>query len=273
LSRGCPWKPAVIIGAAIAAAVLIRAADPAFANAREPAPMSEWRGASDPLEPVNRGLYSLNRALQKVVFRPVLLVIITVLPKPVQRGLHYVLRNLGEPVTVLNDLLQLKIGRAAMATGRFVSNSTLGLLGLFDVATEEGLPYHASDFGQTLGRYGVPTGPYLFVPVIGPSSLRDAGARFFNGSLDPFSHLRYQGDGIVGDVRTVLSTVDTQAQVYEGEGQADPYVATRTAYLQRRGLPARTAPTFEVEPGDVGNETERHAAFASVSSTFFQPVQ
>jgi phospholipid-binding lipoprotein MlaA len=268
----------MVIGAAIAAAVLARAAEPALANA--PVPVRDYPGSSDPFEPVNRGLYGLNHGLEKVVFRPVMAVILTILPGPVQRGLHNVLRNLGEPVTVINDLLQLKIGKAATATGRFVSNSTLGLLGLFDVATDKGLPYHSSDFGQTLARYGAPTGPYLFVPVIGPSSVRDAGARFLNGTLDPVSHLRFDGDGTAGAGRTALSTLETQVQIYEGQSQTDPYVATRTAYLQRRGIPERTGHT--VEPGAVLTaaapvpEIQREPdpqTFASVSSTFFRPVQ
>ena len=264
----------IALGAAFAVALLAHATEPAFANA--PMPAGEWRGASDPLEPVNRELYGLNRGLQKTVLGPVMYVVLTILPKPVQRGLHNVLRNLGEPVTVLNDLLQLKIGKAATATGRFVSNSTLGLLGLFDVATDQGLAYHTSDFGQTLARYGVPTGPYIFVPVIGPSSVRDLGARYVNGSLDPFSHLRFNGDSAVGDGRTVLSTVDTQAQVQGADSADDPYAATREAYLEQRGVlahQARTGPAFEEEPVDAAADPERQAAFAAVSGSFFSQAQ
>ena len=270
LSRASKWKPTIVIGAAIAVALLAHAADPALANA--PGPMAAWRGSSDPLEPVNRELFGINRGLQRTVLRPVLFLVLTVLPKPVQRGLHNIVRNLGEPVTVLNDLLQLKIGKAATATGRFVSNSTLGLFGLFDVAADEGLPYHASDFGQTLARSGVPTGPYVFVPLIGPTSVRDVGARYVNGALDPFSHLHYEGDAAVGDGRTVLSTVETQAQVQGGDGAEDPYAATRSAYLQRRALPARTHP-FDDEPGQAGAESERQAAFAVVAGSFFSQAQ
>jgi phospholipid-binding lipoprotein MlaA len=282
LSRAWRWKPAVVTGAAVAVALLIHTAGPALANA--PAPTGAWRGASDPLEPMNRGLYRVNRVLQQTVLRPVMFLVLTVLPQPAQRGLHNVLRNLGEPVTALNDLLQLKVGKAAVATERFASNSTLGVLGLFDVASRHGLPYHASDFGQTLGRYGVPTGPYLFVPLIGPSSVRDAGARFVNGSLDPFSHLHFDGDATVGDGRTVLSTVETQAQTAQKDSARDPYAATRLAYLERRGVPARlaqTAPAPEPAPTVAATapsepefppEAERRMAFASVSSTFFRPL-
>ena len=273
MSRASTTKRAIAIGAAIAVAALAHASAPALANAPAPQSQSEqhWRGATDPLEPLNRRLYSVNRVLQDTVLRPVMFLVLTVLPKPVQKGLHNVLNNLGEPATVANDLLQLKIGKAAVATGRFVSNSTLGLLGLLDVATDEGLPHHATDFGLTLGRYGVPTGPYLFVPVVGPSSLRDTGARLVSGTIDPVSHLHFHGDGAMGTGRTILSTVETEADIQDEDRAGDPYVATRTAYLERRGLPAR--PAFEVVPGDVADRGDRQAAFAAVSGSFFTAAQ
>ena len=208
-------------------------------------------------------------------------VLLGIAPNPLQRGVHNVLANLGEPVTAVNDILQQHLGRAATATARFVSNSTLGVLGLLDVAADHGLAYHRSDFGQTLGRYGLPAGPYVFIPVLGPTTVRDFGGRFVDGALDPVGHIRFDGDSNVGDARTVLGTMDTEAttgvarQDIERRG-GDSYVAVRTAYLDARYTAihgprteyARAAPP----QSPVRQPAVQSDASAYVAWTFFRPV-
>ncbi|HTI67495.1 MAG TPA: VacJ family lipoprotein [Caulobacteraceae bacterium] len=216
--------------------------------------------ANDPFEPLNRGLYAVHRGIDKLVLRPVALAYLAVAPEPLRDGLHNALLNLGEPATVVNDLLQARIGKAATATGRFVTNSTIGVLGLFDVASGGGLPYHYADFGQTLGRYGVPAGPYVFVPVFGPSTIRDLGGRVVDTAADPVRQVRFQGDGDVYVGRAVLGAVDIRA-IFDKDLQeldrsaTDPYVTVRSAYLQFRQslvtggqVDVQSLPSFDSEP-------------------------
>lgn len=277
--------PAILIAVALGALACLPAAA-AGANTRD------WRDgwsaarsrAYDPLEPLNRGLYAVNQGLERLIVRPVLFVVLRLTPGPLQRGLHHVLVNLGEPVTAVNDLLQLRVGRAATAAARFVTNSTLGVLGLLDVASDHGLAYHKSDFGQTLGRYGAPPGPYVFIPVLGPTTLRDFGGRFADGALDPIGRVRFTSDTNIGTGRLVLSTVDTQAtgapvrMAIERRG-GDAYAAVRTAYLDARetaihgprtelaAVPPPRQPTALAGAGETQPD-----AFAAVSGTFFRPL-
>jgi len=148
-------------------------------------------------------------------------------------------------------------GRAA---GRFVVNSTVGLLGLFDVATRWGLEPHESDFGQTLGRYGAQPGPYIFVPVIGPSNLRDGIGRIVDVATDPIGFLTGPITSTAGGVRYGVTALDQRAlsdPAFEALKDAtDPYVTTRSAYTQYRADAVRRAtgetqalPDFDAEPG------------------------
>ena len=128
----------------------------------------------DPLAPINREVYRFNMLLDKAVLRPVAKGYADVTPQPVQNSLSNFFANLHIPITVINDLLQLKPLDAAKDTGRFLINSTIGLGGFFDPASDWGMPPHSEDFGITLARWGVPSGPYLQIPFLGPSDLRDA---------------------------------------------------------------------------------------------------
>ena len=139
----------------------------------------------DPLEPLNRAVYQVNDALDKVIMKPVATVYKTVLPQFVRTGVTNFFSNLYDILTALNNLLQGKFGDAVSDTGRIALNSTVGILGLIDVGTEVGLEKHKEDFGQTMGRWGVADGPYLQVPFFGPSSFRDAVGTFVDFKADP----------------------------------------------------------------------------------------
>ena len=196
-------------------------------------------GAHDPFERANRGLFSLGQGLDRAIVRPVALVYTAVLPKPVRTGVRNVLDNLDEPNTALNDALQARPKRVATAVGRFAINSTVGVLGLFDVATKLDLPKHDADFGQTLGRWGFGAGPYVYVPVLGPSDLRDG----FGRVVDAFTGLLSIHDlHVTPDERlgvAVVDGIDTRASLDStledlNKSATDPYVAQRSAYQQHR---------------------------------------
>src|SRR5579883_2364173 len=140
----------------------------------------------DPAEPANRTIFAVNKALDDNVMRPVAVAYRDNVPEGVQHGVHNFLSNLSEPVIGLNDALQGNMGRAQTAWLRFVMNTVFGGVGLFDVATPSKLPHHDSDFGQTLGVWGIPQGPFVELPVFGPSDVRDAVGTGISFVVDPF---------------------------------------------------------------------------------------
>ncbi len=191
---------------------------------------------ADPLEGLNRATYRFNDAVDEAVFKPVAKGYQAVTPTFFRAGVTNLFTNIGDVATALNNLLQGKGGHAASDTGRFLINSTLGVLGLFDVATPMGLEKHNEDFGQTLGVWGVNSGPFLMLPLMGPSTLRDAAGRpvdAYAGYSRYVDHIpsRNSAFGLeVIDLRANLlgasSTLDAAA--------LDKYQFVRDAYLQRR---------------------------------------
>jgi phospholipid-binding lipoprotein MlaA len=192
----------------------------------------------DPFEPVNRGIYQVNDVLDKAIMKPVATVYKTVIPELVRTGVNNFFGNLYDILTVLNNLLQGKFAEAFSDTGRVVLNSTAGLLGLIDLGTEVGLEKHKEDFGQTLGWWGTPAGPYLQVPFFGPSSVRDAVGSFVDFKLDPIKWL-WRNDIPTRNSLWGLYFVNLRANLLDStkildEAALDPYEFQRDAYLQRR---------------------------------------
>jgi len=193
----------------------------------------------DPLEGFNRAMFSFNTSLDKAIVRPAAMGYKTVVPRPARSGLRNALTNLNEPIVFINDMLQLKPGNAFRTFSRFLINSVFGLAGLFDVANHEGLPHRKNGFANTLGRYGVKPGPYLYLPVLGPSSLRDAvggvgdSAVLPNTVGEPFDRTDYK----IGTA--VVSGLDARVQ-YDSEIKTlydtslDPYATLRSVYQQSR---------------------------------------
>lgn len=142
---------------------------------------------SDPLERINRGLMDAQMALDDSLFRPIAESYRAAVPEYGRTRLRLALRNLGEPVIFAHNILQLRFDAAGTTLGRFALNSTMGLGGMFDPASEHGLPRQSGDFGQTFARYGVGEGPYLFLPVLGPTVLRDAVGDGLDGFFNPVS--------------------------------------------------------------------------------------
>lgn len=190
----------------------------------------------DPFEPMNRAVYSFNDALDQAVMQPLAKGYRAVLPSFVRTGISNFFSNINDILIALNNLLQGKVVAAASDMGRVVVNSTLGLGGLFDVATNMGLEKHNEDFGQTLGFWGVGDGPYLVLPFLGPSNLRDAIGRAVDAKGDPLGFLRdipwrnsLWGTRVVNQRAELLDT----SKILE-TAALDPYEFLRDGYLQRR---------------------------------------
>jgi len=192
---------------------------------------------NDPLEGLNRGIYKFNDVADKAVIKPVAGAYKAVLPTPVRSGVNNFFGNLSTFVSVINDLLQFKFDKAAEGAGRFVINTTFGIAGLVDVASMDGIEKRKEDFGQTLGHWGVGSGPYLVLPFLGPSSIRDtAGLIVDSTTFDP---LGYVDDPATRNSAVALRILDRRAQLLPGsdlldEAALDPYAFMRDAYNQGR---------------------------------------
>jgi phospholipid-binding lipoprotein MlaA len=190
---------------------------------------------SDPWERMNRSIFEFNEGLDKYVAKPVALGYQAVTPQIIDTGITNFFSNLEDVLIVVNDIFQLKPIQAASDTARFVVNSTVGLFGFFDVASHIGLPKHNEDLGQTLGYWGVSEGPYLMLPILGPSNLRDS----FGLAGDSFSGLSYT-DIAYTSAQTVglitLKNVDLRADLIASEGliTGERYTFLRSFYQQRR---------------------------------------
>lgn len=189
---------------------------------------------NDPFEAYNRTMFTINDYADRYVLKPVAQGYRAVVPDPVERTVLRVFDNVGEVVNVANDLLQGKFAQAGNDTGRLLINSTLGLVGMFDVAADLGLKKSdGEDFGQTLGKWGVGSGPYLVLPLLGASTLRDGPARFVDGFVNPVNGIDH-----VPTRNTITGTdlLTTRAAFLDAEDliSGDKYTFTRDVYLQRR---------------------------------------
>lgn len=190
----------------------------------------------DPLEPLNRGIYKFNDAVDRAVMKPVATGYKEALPQPVRTGVGNFFSNLDDVIVLLNDLLQFKLGQAASDFSRLVWNTSVGILGLIDVATPMDLPKHNEDFGQTLGYWGVGNGPYLVLPLLGPSNLRDSVGLVVDYKVDP---VYQQNDMADRNTAVVLRAIHKRSVLLGAEevveqASLDPYTFVRDAYLERR---------------------------------------
>ena len=190
---------------------------------------------SDPLEPVNRAVFSFNMTADKYVLRPVAKGYDWVMPGFARAGVGNFFSNLFYPTVIVNDLLQLKFGQFCSDTGRLVVNTLIGWGGLWDVATRAGLEAHDEDFGQTLGYWGVGPGWYLMLPLLGPTDNRDLVGKIGDVGTDP---LYYYDNKKASWGLTALNAVDQRADLLPAdrvlEQQLDRYVFVRSIYLQNR---------------------------------------
>ena len=191
--------------------------------------------AADPLEPLNRTSFAVSNGFDKVLLKPVAKGYEFIIPSIVRRGVTNISRNLRTPLDSVNNLLQGKPRAAANDLGRFVVNSTIGLAGLFDHATTMGLDQNTEDFGQTLAVWGVPAGPYVYVPILGPFTLRDAFMIPVNQLADPMFYMKERS---TRDKIYLVRAIDLRQRLFAAEAlikdSADRYVSIRESYLQRR---------------------------------------
>ena len=190
----------------------------------------------DPLEPVNRGTLRFNEWLDRWLIAPVSRAYAAVMPDPAERAVRRVFRNAAEPISFLNHVLQLHPRLAGETLVRFCMNSTAGVVGIVDVATPGGLPERHTDFGGTLHRYGTPSGPYLIVPVLGPSTARDAVGDLVDGLLGPQRYLLSGAGQIVIGTGNGISvrTEHGQSLAALREQSIDFYATLRSAYYLSR---------------------------------------
>lgn len=224
----------------------------------------------DPLEPMNRVFYSFNDAVDTALIKPVAEGYRALLPQFLRTGVANIFSNINDVLIALNNLLQGKFIDAISDIGRVLINSTAGIAGFFDVATHFGMEKHNEDFGQTLGYWGVGDGPFLMLPVVGPSNLRDAAARIVDHRTDPITYVRSMrlrnslwGTHALSHRADLLDT----SKILE-TAALDPYEFLRDAYLQRRrnlvhdGAPPREKDDTElnIKPRAHGHPLPRSAS-------------
>lgn len=208
--------------------------------------------SQDPYENYNRHAYMLNDTLDRVILKPIAKAYNYLLPKPVTTGINNFFNNLAEIPTVINDVLQGQLHHAVADTWRLAINSTVGVLGFFDVAVKTGLPPHYEDTGLTFAKWGYTSSNYLVLPILGPSTVRDALSFVPNEAFSIYPYL----DSSISYPLTGLNLINKRAQLLNFENvieQAalDPYAFQRNAYLQRRNFLINT---------NNGNQTDTYVA-------------
>lgn len=209
---------------------------------KDPAEVAAYEQANDPAESINRVIFKGNQWVDSNAFQPVARAYSLYVPEDVRGGVHNFSQNLGEPLVMVNDVLQGNTSRAWNTTQRFVVNSTVGVAGIFDIASGWDLQAHQADFGQTMGVWGVSPGPSVQLPLLGQSNLRDAAGTAFGILGDPVGYVPgLQSVQIVG---SVTGAVDGRADMLPvtddlERTSIDYYAATRSLYAQsREGLVA-----------------------------------
>ncbi len=200
---------------------------------------AEERVIPDPWEKFNRSMYAVNDVLDRFILAPAAIAYAVVTPKPLRRGIANALDNANSPVVIANDVLQLKFKRAGVAFARLAVNSTVGLGGFLDVGSRIGLKEHTEDFGQTLGHWGVSTGPYVFLPLLGPTTVRDGVGAGVDVVMTPFAWTEFGGFKVLRWSRAGLTALDARAEALRPLAElrrtsADPYVTIRTFYALAR---------------------------------------
>ncbi|MBI3438567.1 MAG: VacJ family lipoprotein [Proteobacteria bacterium] len=234
----------------------------------------------DPWEGFNRKMFALNDTLDRAIFAPIARGYRAITPRPVRHGVVNFLNNLRSPVVLVNNVLQGDAHQAGTTVARFGINSTVGLLGVLDPATNMGLARRDEDFGQTLGRWGAHPGPYLFLPIIGPTSVRDGVGSLVDLAVDPINWADYDGRTAVVVGRGALNAVSTREGLLDANDQMrrtslDPYVSVRSGYSLLRESAVSNGATQDVTPlqdiPDVEPDTATPPASAPNSVTSATP--
>lgn len=213
---------------------------------------------NDPYEGFNRQVFAFNAGVDKYALAPAASAYQAVTPEFARDLVGDFLSNLGAPVILANDVLQAEPTRAGTTASRFAVNTTLGILGLWDVAQYLGIEGHREDFGQTLGVWGVESGPYLILPILGPSTPRDLVGTFVDRAIDPLTYAQYDNDsdtnlqvraglGVLGALNARVAIADQLAAL---NGQPEPYIALRRIYSSQRQAAIRNGVIDEASAYD-----------------------
>ena len=211
----------------------------------DPAARAEFEKTNDPFEPLNRNILDFNLFIDRIALKPVAQAYVEVVPEVGRDAIRHFLDNLNSPIIFANDLLQGQFKRAHDTFGRFLMNSTFGLGGTLDLATKAGLEKQTGDFGQTLYSWGVPDGPYLVLPIFGPSNPRDAIGMGVDGYADPWNHLASNYHyWYMGLIRGAVDGIDQRARNLDTLDQLqrnaiDFYAELRSLFRQRRASELR----------------------------------
>jgi phospholipid-binding lipoprotein MlaA len=230
--------------------------------ADDPEAIADFNQTNDPAEPLNRTMYSVHQGIDDYLLRPIAVGYRDVVPHPLRMGLRNFLGNLRTPVILANDVLQGEPRRAGDTAGRFLINTTLGLGGILDIARDHfNVPGHTEDYGQTFAVWGVGEGPYLFVPILGPSNARDLLGFGVGIVADPFF---WFGQGLAVQAldysRAGATAVDTREGLIETLDEVqrtslDPYATLRSGYRQNRAA-------------QIGNRLDRRGSPAAMGTGF-----
>ncbi|MEE8562029.1 MAG: VacJ family lipoprotein, partial [Alphaproteobacteria bacterium] len=243
---------------------------------KDAAARAEFEKDNDPIEPFNRAMFAFNQQMDGMLLRPAAVVFKGVLPVPVQNGVHNFLSNLRAPVVFANDVLQGEMDRAGNTAGRFVINTTVGVLGVWDAAAYMGIEGHSEDFGQTFAVWGAGEGFYIVLPLLGPSNPRDALGLVTEYFVDPFNiWLRNEDVEEWIIVRALVTGINFRARNLETIDELertslDFYIAVRSLYRQRRidaiangkATSEQPAPGITFEPELKKNTTDGKSARA-----------
>ena len=199
----------------------------------------------DPWESINRPIFRFNDFLDTYALKPLAQGYEAITPQFLEDGIHNMFRNIGDVGNLANDVLQAKPRAAGVDTARLLMNTTLGVAGFFDLGTKMGLQRNDEDFGQTLGHWGVGSGPFVMLPFFGPSTLRDAPSKYVDSYTKPY---RYMNDIPARNMAYGLDVIDTRASLLSAEKliSGDKYVFIRNAFLQNR--------EFKVKDGKVEDD-------------------
>ncbi len=207
----------------------------------------------DPFESYNRSVTRFNDNLDEAVLKPVAQTYVQVTPSPVRTGVKNFFGNLGDVWSTLNNAMQLKPKETVESLARVLVNTVVGIYGLFDVATELNLTRHAEDFGQTLGYWGVPSGPYLVLPVLGPSTLRDTASL----SIDTQGNLVRQIDHVpTRNTLWLTGAVDKRSRFLDASDQVDALALDKYIFLRDVFLQKRLSDVWDGNPPEAPEETE-----------------
>jgi phospholipid-binding lipoprotein MlaA len=231
---------------------------------KDPVARREFRANNDPFEPLNRKTFAFNEWADRVLIKPVAQAYVKIVPVVARDGLRHFLDNLNEPIVIGNTLLQGRFRSAGTTTARFLVNTSVGLAGLRDVASHNHLPKQIGDFGQTFWAWGVPEGPYLVLPLLGPSNPRDAIGSGVDVYMDPIRYVaraNHFGTSVTAG-RAILDGVDKRSRVLEPLDEMqreaiDYYASFRSLFRQHRAAdliganqPAKLpSPDFYEDPG------------------------